>query len=31
MTREEEDNIQKVKEDYRIPYFDFVKVLFLKI
>lgn len=27
MTREEENNLQKVKEDYRIPYNDFVKIL----
>lgn len=27
MTREEENNLQKAKEDYRIPYIDFVKIL----
>lgn len=26
MTREEENNLQKAKEDYRVPYSDFVKV-----
>lgn len=26
MTREEENNLQKAKEDYRIPYADFVRV-----
>jgi len=26
MTREEENNLQKAKEDFRIPYVDFVKV-----
>jgi len=33
MTREEENNLQKAKEDYRIPYTDFVgvKIFFKKI
>ncbi len=29
MTREEENNLQKAKEDYSVPYYDFVKVYLL--